>query len=191
LSEEELLRLLSNGDPAGFHVLFPIYFPILCRFAEKYLHDVDLAQDIVQETFIKLWKSGGRFASVPELKGFLYTVTRNGCLNQLRGREREEQRYKAVSGETGTPVSPDESDEITRLEYLAAINRVVRQMPQKMQAVFLLSYEDGMSVEQIAKRMNITVKTVRNQKYKSLQLLRGSLDGLGGITLVLLDLLLR
>jgi RNA polymerase sigma-70 factor (ECF subfamily) len=165
-----MARLLSKGDPAAFRALFSVYFPILCRYAEKYLQNAALAEDVVQETFIKVWKNKGTYATAPELKGFLYTVTRNGCLNVLRSREREEQRYKMAAE---TP----EEDEIAGLEHLAAIYNLVAQMPAKMREVFLLSFEQGLSIEQIARKMHISVKTVRNQKYKSLRLLRLRLGG--------------
>jgi len=191
LQDDELLRLLSERDPTTFKDFFYIYFPILCRYAEKILHDPTLAQDIVQETFIKFWKDQRTYASVPEMKGFLYTVTRNGCLNLLRGREREEQRYKSAFESHTEADVPDTYDEIARLEYLAAVYRVVKEMPEKMRAVFLLSYEEGLSIAQIAAKMKISIKTVRNQKYRSLQLLRSRLGNQGGALLLFLDILLK
>ena len=189
LSEDELLRQLFEEDPAALQHMIAVYFPILCRFAEKFLPDSELAKDIVQETFIKFWKHKRSFTSLQELKGFLYTITRNGCLNLQRGRIREAakcNRAIAFSIE-------DESiyDEITRLEYLAEINKVVRSMPDRMQEVFLLSFEDGLSIDQIAKKLQISLKTVRNQKYKSLQILRNHFKGQRSSLLLLLSLLLK
>ncbi|HTJ11907.1 MAG TPA: RNA polymerase sigma-70 factor [Dinghuibacter sp.] len=168
--EEELARLISQGDPEAFRALFVAYFPILCRYAEKYLGDTTLAEDVVQETFIKVWKNRGTYPTAPELKGFLYTVTRNGCLNVLRSRMREEQRHKVAA-------AAQEEDDIAGLEHLAAIYVQVAGMPAKMREVFLLSFEQGLSIGQIAQKMDISEKTVRNQKYKSLQLLRRRLGG--------------
>lgn len=165
-----MARLVSQGDPGAFRTLFAAYFPILCRFAEKYLGDVAMAEDVVQETFIKVWKTKGTYATAPELKGFLYTVTRNGCLNVLRSREREDARHKAAAA------FPEE-EEVAGLEHLAAIYVLVAGMPDKMREVFLLSFEQGLSIGQIARKMDISLKTVRNQKYKSLQLLRRHLGG--------------
>jgi RNA polymerase sigma-70 factor (ECF subfamily) len=146
----------------------------LCQFAERYLPDGSLAEDIVQETFIKFWQHGGRFGSLLQLKSFLYTVTRNGCLNLLRGREREEDKRQQsavfLTEEDGIDLEP--MYELVRLERLSQINEVVQQMPSKMREVFLLSFEKGLSINEIAAEMKISVKTVRNQKYKSLILLR-------------------
>lgn len=178
LNEKEFLQKLSKGDPAALKVIVMAWFPILCRFAEQYLPDGSLAEDIVQETFIKFWQHGGRFESLLQLKSFLHTVTRNGCLNLLRGREREADK-RQQSAVFLIEEDADEADpmceELVHLERLSQINEIVQQMPPKMREVFLLSFEKGLSINEIAAEMKISVKTVRNQKYKSLILLRARL----------------
>ena len=100
--EPELLARFARGDQRALEELIRDYFPVLCRFAERYLPDSSLAKDVVQETFIKLWKGRGSFESVDALRGYLYVATRNGCLNMNRSRERQESRHLEVaSRETG------------------------------------------------------------------------------------------
>jgi RNA polymerase sigma-70 factor (ECF subfamily) len=191
LNEKELLQRLSGGDIAALKVIVKSYYPILCKFAEQFLPDSGLAEDIVQETFIKFWQYEGSFDSLLKLKSFLYTVTRNGCLNLQRGREREEDKHQKSAVFQSTSAEEEDAvyDEITRLERLHQINQVVRQMPLRMQRVFLLSFEQGLSINEIAAKMNISVKTVRNQKYRSLVLLRTRLTNSGGALLFLAGLL--
>src|SRR5690349_3596077 len=64
LQEDEILSRLSVGDPAALETLIRSNYPVLCRFAEKFLPDASLAKDVVQESFIKLWKSGRSFDSI-------------------------------------------------------------------------------------------------------------------------------
>jgi RNA polymerase sigma-70 factor (ECF subfamily) len=190
-NEKELLQQLSEGDVAALKLIVRSYYPILCKFAQQFLPDSSLAEDIVQETFIKLWQNEGSFDSLLKLKSFLYTVTRNGCLNLQRGREREEDKHqKSVVFQSTTGEEEDAVyDEITRLERLSQINAIVQQMPVRMQRVFLLSFQQGLSINEIAAKMNISVKTVRNQKYKSLVLLRTRLTNSGGALILLIGLL--
>ena len=190
LDEQELFRQLSAGDPAALQVLVKAYFPILSRFAKKFLPDAALAEDIAQETFIKFWQYQGSFETFQGLKSFLFTVTRNGCLNLQRGREREEDKHQKSSAVQEVETS-SVYDEITRLEYLGQINLVVRRMPAKMQEIFLLSFEEGLTIDEIAAKLRISVKTVRNQKYKSLVILRKRFGNSGGSLLLLLHLLLK
>jgi RNA polymerase sigma-70 factor (ECF subfamily) len=182
-----LLRQLSAGDPAALREIVLVYFPILCRYAEKFLPDSFLAKDIVQETFVKLWQYQGTFETFQGLKSFLFVVTRNGCLNLQRGRAREEKKHHMHAKEEMTDA--EAYDEIAWMEQLARINEAVMQMPEKMRTVFLLSFREGLSIGEIARRMNISNKTVRNQKYKSLIVLKGFFHGSRASFLLLLTLL--
>jgi RNA polymerase sigma-70 factor (family 1) len=188
-NKQELLYRLSQGDPAALEELVNAYFPVLCRFAEKFLPDSSLAKDIVQETFINLWKARKSFESLSGLKGFLYTSTRNGCLNHLRGREREENKHLAASS-----LDPLEMDsvltEIVRAESIALIYETVRLMPEKMQEIFYLSFQEGLTVKEISISLDMNIKAVKKQKYKALVILRAKFGSNREPLLALLTLLL-
>lgn len=188
LDETALLRQFSAGDPAALQDIVKTYFPILCKFAERFLPDSSLAKDIVQETFIKLWQYEGSFETCQGLKSFLFVVTKNGCLNLQRGRARQKDKHTKSSTAENTLAESD-YDEIARLEHLARINQVVQQMPRKMQSVFLLSFREGLSIPEIAGKLNISPKTVRNQKYKSLVVLRSVFSSSSASLLLVLGFL--
>lgn len=169
--ERDIFLRLSQGDTLALGELMKSYFPVLCKYAEHFVRDSTLAKDIVQEVFIRLWQYKGTFEAVGNLKAFLFLSTKNGCLNTLRSRERENDKHmKATQLDASETQAIDEK--IVRLEYMAEVNQVVQRLPEKMREVFSLSFEEGLSIEEIAKRMGISAKTVRNQKYKSLVILR-------------------
>ena len=148
-----------------------LYFPVLCRFAEKYVGDSLQAQDIVQETFIRFWKKRSLFATTYALKRFLYVSVRNACLDTLRNQQRaanrveEFVRYRRWEDSVGV-------DEIIYSELLAAIRRAMLALPEKMQEVFCLAYMEGLSNDEISARLQLSHQTVRNQKTRALQILR-------------------
>lgn len=171
LVDSELFLRLSQRDASALGDLMKGYFPILCAYAERFVEDSALAKDIVQEVFIKFWEYKGSFDGFGNLKAFLFQLTKNGCLNLLRGRERENSKHmKAAQLHTTAIRSIDEA--ISKLEYLAEINLVVQRLPVKMREVFRLSFEEGLSIVEISRQLGISEKTVRNQKYKSLIILR-------------------
>lgn len=186
---EDLLLPLSAGDPAALEILIGAYYAILCRFAEKYLPDASLAEDVVQESFIKLWKSGKSFATTGALKAYLYTITRNGCLDLVRSRSRLHNRHQQVAADHELATEPILSA-IIRAESLAMIYQVVNDMPEKMQQVFYLSYEEGLSVSEIAVQLGMNLKAVKKQKYKALVALRSRFSNRQQPLLVLLGALL-
>lgn len=181
---------LAHGEPSALQELIRTYFPVLCRYAEKFLPDSSLAKDVAQETFIKVWNARPAFTSIHSLKGFLFVTTKHGCLNLNRGRERMETRHREVFEEQPGTTEPVLKD-IVLSEYLALVYGVVRTLSPAMRQVFYLSYEEGMTVSEIAAHLNMNLKTVKNHKYKTLLLLRSKFGSQHGPLLVLLSLLLK
>jgi RNA polymerase sigma-70 factor (family 1) len=169
---EELMPDLSAKEPAAFETLIRSYYAVLCRFAEKFLPDASLAEDVVQETFIKFWKSDKSFDSIQALKAYLYAITRNGCLDLLRSRNRLQNRHQQVATDSEPAMEPVLTA-IIQAESIALIYQAVKAMPEKMQQVFFLSYREGMTVSEIATHLGMNVKYVKKQKYKALVALRG------------------
>lgn len=159
-------------DPDALEQLIRSYYAVLCRFAENFLPDASLAQDIVQETFIKLWKSGKTFDSVKALKAYLYAITRNGCLDLIRSRTRMDNRHQQATAGSAEATEPVLAA-IIRAESIGLIYQAVKAMPAKTQEIFMLSYREGMTVSEIAAQLGMNVKAVKKQKYKALVALRG------------------
>ena len=184
-TDEELLQRLSTGDAAALEVIIRIHYAVICRFAEKFLPDSALAQDIAQESFIKLWRSPRNFDSLTALKAWLYTTTRNGCLDMIRNRSRlDDRHHRAAVDEQHAAESV--LAEIIRSESIALIYQFVSEMPEKMRQVFLLSYREGMRVSEIAAQLGWKVKAVKKQKYKALVALRGRFGRNAGVLLLFL-----
>lgn len=190
INDENFLTQWSKGEPAALKALVDSYFPVLCRYAQKMLPDESLAKDIVQETFIKLWKYKGTFSTLDGLKGFLYTTTRNGCLNLLRGRAREEARHSKLADTSPSEAEPILNN-IVQAESIALLFQAVQTLPEKMREVLMLSFREGLSIREIALQLNTTEKNVRKRKYKALISLRKRLTLTGQPLLILAALLLR
>lgn len=184
-SDQELLQRLSEGDSVALETLIRDYYAVICRFAEKFLPDSSLAEDVAQESFIKLWRSGRTFDTLTALKAWLYTITRNGCLDTIRNRGRLNERHQRAAAGEQEAMEPVLT-EIIRAESLSLIYRFVRDMPEKMRQVFLLSYREGMTVSEIATLLGWKVKAVKKQKYKALVALRGRFGRNASILLLLI-----
>ena len=75
---------IKRGNKNAFKKLFDDYFPILCVFSFHYVEDKEVCKDIVQESFLSYWERKENFDDLLKVKSFLYTVTRNKCLNHLK-----------------------------------------------------------------------------------------------------------
>lgn len=145
-----------------------LYMP-LCMYALRLVEEPTASEDIVQDSFIKAWRyceAGGIVDSFPS---FMYRTVRNECLLFLRGR-------KITVGEEYIPEVSD--TDIDTSERDARIWRAIGSLPEKCKKVFLLSKQKGLSNDEIAREMGISIKTVKNQMTKALGRLRETLrDG--------------
>jgi RNA polymerase sigma-70 factor (ECF subfamily) len=149
---------------------FNSYYKPLCLYAMHYLSgDADEAEDIVQECFIKLWKSR---AENP--KPFLYSAVRNACVDYLR-------RSKNISAE----IHPEDLAGIITDEAAAERSfdeaelwTAVDSLPERCREIFLMSKLKGMKYREIAEELGLSEKTVEHQISKALRVLKGKKGGI-------------
>jgi RNA polymerase sigma-70 factor (family 1) len=170
LTTEKCTRLKQQKIPE-FEKVFHLFNPALVFFARRLVNDAAIAQDIVTEVFVKLWQKQADFKTVYSAKAFLYISTRNACLNhnqqvQYQARIRETIRQQSNDIEAGG------MNEAIHAEVLQQVYNIVNGLPEKCKEVMLLSYTKGLDCHEIARRMRLSVHTVRNQKNRGVHLIR-------------------
>lgn len=165
------MELLKKKDNAAWQYLIRIYAPVLLRLAQKIVKDNAAAEDVVSDVFVKLWQQNTNFNSLQQIKKYLYTSTQNGCLNFLRGKQREMNRHE-IFAKVYLQQEEVLEQEFIYTELLAEIRKALDTLPAKMRQIFMLAYFKEMSNEEIAKHLDLSNQTVRNQKSAALTLLR-------------------
>ena len=155
------LQQLKAGDDRAFKLLFERYYASLCAFATSFVNDPDVAEDIVQEIFFKLYADKPTFEVVVALKSYRYLVTKNQCLNYLK-HARIEQEY----------LSSIEEREQTTFFF----NQIVEQE--------LLAME-GFDNAEIAEKLNLSIDSVKSHKKRGKQFLKSRLGDITAILLLL------
>ena len=150
--------------------LFRQHYRTLCLFATHFLDDVDTAEDVVMDCFVRFAEKtddGELFASP---KNYLFRMTRNACLDYLR-----RHRYTTdAEAEVSLPCLPDDSDEWQeRSEREARLWTEIDNLPEMCRRVFLMSKRDGKHNSEIASALGISVKTVEAHIHKAYTTLRG------------------
>lgn len=168
----------QKGNAAAFRHIFDVYYRALCYFAGTMIDDADEVEDVVSEVFVKLWQKSTDFNSMSRIKGFLYIATKNLCIDRLR-----QQRRNATSMEDyfyGVDQLHDSSDQnLLETEVLRLIYEEIEHLPTRAQAIFKLIFFEGLRTDEVALRLGISVKTVRNQKARAVQLLQIALHKRG------------
>ncbi len=156
-----------------FRELFEKEYGNLCRYAMSYMQDSHLAEDVVQETFIRIWEQKRDLITSPQVKFYLITAVRNNCISALRKQN--------TRGEVLMEATPDAPPEpfITSRQHYEQLNEqkkkiadALNQLPPKCKEVFLLIKMQGLSYKQVAESLDISVKTVENQMGKAIKILR-------------------
>lgn len=150
-----------------FEIAFrKLYLP-LGMYALRFVDDVDIAEDLEQDAFMKAWLYVGSGNDVGNFTSFMYRTLRNECLKYLRDR-------RETLGEDSIPeISEDGIDTSFRD---ARIWKAIDSLPEKCREVFLMSKRDGLTNEDIAEELGISIKTVKNQITKAFKRLREALS---------------
>jgi len=167
---EKNKRLKQEPIPE-FEKIFRLFNPALCFFARRWVYDDAIAQDIVTDVFVKLWQKRSDFQTLYSLKAFLYISTRNACINH-----NQQVQYQARIRETirqqSNDIDTDGVSEIIHTEVLQQVYAIVNELPEKCRDVMLLSYAKGLDCHEIARKMRVSVHTVRNQKNRGMHLVK-------------------
>lgn len=167
-------KRIQQGDIKEFEKLFRKYYQPLCLFANKFLRDMDSAEEIVQELFYNLWKNKESISITSSIKAYLYQSVRNNSLKyieHLAVKERYSNEVKRQQVNSAT----DESNSIELAELNDVIEKTLNQLPERCRQIFLLSRFDGLKYHEIATKLSISVKTVEANMGKALQLFRTNL----------------
>ncbi len=166
---------LGNGEKIDLNDFFNIYYPELNSFASRYIVNLTVCEDIVQEVFISFWEKQKSFPNIQAVKAFFYTSTRNSCLDYLKHCKVEE-RYR-VQNKTADETTESFLDEVIRKEAYSEIYCEINKLPEMGKKVLLLSLHEN-SNEEIAKILDIAINTVKTHKARAYKVLRKNLNAL-------------
>jgi RNA polymerase sigma-70 factor (ECF subfamily) len=165
----------ERSSPDPIVSVFDQYYTRLCYFAFKLVHDKEVAKDIVQDVFLKCWKSIPEVGEEAATRNFLYLSVRNASLNHLR-HEGVEKRYSESQKNENQYDESGILEQLIRAEVLAEIRTAIEALPEGCRHVLKLGFFEGLKNEEIAQQLNISIHTVKSQKQRALKLLRLKLD---------------
>lgn len=164
------LEKIREGDERSFEALYRAFVPGLCALVARYVHAPDVAEELVQELFLTLWRRRAELEIQGSLTTYLYGAARNRALNWLQ-REQTASRWRLAIGETLS-----ESDRSTPGEHellgMLDLQEAIEHLPPRCKLIFTLHRQQGMSYGEIAESLGLSVRTVEAQMRRALQLIR-------------------
>ncbi|RAV30552.1 RNA polymerase sigma factor [Sinomicrobium soli] len=172
---KDTLKAFSLGDHEAFQAIFELMEPRLYSFVLSYTKSSYIAEEIVQEVFIRIWERREGIRLSGSFSSLLYTTAKNLTLNYLRNASQRavirEELWKNL-----TEFSGDAEAELIFSEYHEILEEIVDHLPSKKRSIYRMSREEGKSNAEIADILEISPKTVKNNLWQIVETIRMQLQ---------------
>ncbi|MDR1720699.1 MAG: RNA polymerase sigma-70 factor [Dysgonamonadaceae bacterium] len=168
IEDKILFNEIKNRNKEVFESLFYEYYPRLVKYAEGFVFDRQVCEDIVQDLFIYFWEKTDAIQLEQSIKAYFFQSVKNRCLNHLRDLHIHD-THRLLYLES--MLNDDESDWVDP-EMISRIEAAITALPPQMASVFRMKYLDGLKYREISKLNNISENTVKTQIQRAKERLR-------------------
>ncbi|MDP2888512.1 MAG: RNA polymerase sigma-70 factor [Bacteroidota bacterium] len=169
------IPLLRKGDKKAYEAVYDEFFGVLYHLCINYLHDDKVSEELVQDTFMKLWEIRETLNDQINIRNFLYTITKNNCLNYLRNQKislKHQENIKYLEMQFNYEALEKLGNYLQFEELREKIDEAISKLPAEVIETFKLSRFEELSYREIADRQGISIKTVEARISKALRILR-------------------
>ncbi len=178
--EKELFSRIAQGDEGAFTELFHLPFIV------KLTRDSHLAQEMIQETFLRLWKNRNELSAIDHPSAWIYRIASNVSLTYLKTQSNRKRLLEKIEPSESTEAT---SDVIFAKELNLIIQRAVNLLPERRQEIYRLSREQGLSHQEIAEKLRLSINTVKNQIGISLKFIQEFINKETSLSIITLAIL--
>jgi RNA polymerase sigma-70 factor (ECF subfamily) len=184
IADDQLMRNVANGDATSLEVLYDRYVRQCFGLALRLLNNPQIAEEVVQEVFTKLWSRPDSYSATKgKFASWLLSLVHHRCIDELRRRSNNEARLEdPVTGsllDTQLDPAPDPSDQVALMEQQVAVRQALQELVPNQREVLMLAYFGGLSQSQIASELKQPLGTVKTRVRMGLQKLKLLLDARG------------
>lgn len=163
MNDDELIRLILSGDETAAEELVKRWYAPILRYCRQHCGSTKEAEDIVQETFLNLFRNLPKYKGNGKFKAYLYTIARHLCIDESRII-----RFLPLEEENLV----EDYDEILQIEDRAEIGYLLRTLPERQREAIILRFGEGLSFAEIAKVMGCNIKTAQSHVRCALKKMR-------------------
>jgi len=172
-SPEHHLQAFRAGKESGFDYFFRAYYKPLCFFASRFVKDSTVAEDLVSDNLMQVWKKRELFTTVPHFKNYCYKSLRYACLRWLHQRQNNKHKQKITV--LSDALVPCLIDSIIHAEFIQHVYEAFNKLPPACRIIFNKLYVEGKSVRDTAAELGLATTTVKTQKTRGIKALRKQL----------------
>jgi RNA polymerase sigma-70 factor (family 1) len=170
-NDQQLIRDFREGSVVALKTIYQLHYRSLWAFAVRILKDEMVSEDIVAETFVKLWERRGRFENIKGLVGFLFTVVKNECISYINEEKKKVNSHAELTYLAGQDKELMDAEQI-RAELIQLALLEGSSLPAGMKRVFTLLYIDGLSTRQVSEELNLSLNTIQEHRAQAIKRLK-------------------
>jgi RNA polymerase sigma-19 factor, ECF subfamily len=181
-SDEKLMLEIKAGNMLAFDALYKNYSKRLFNFAYSILKSQEESENIVQDVFLKLWESRAKVEKNSSVKSYLFSIAYNSTISILRKKIKNNEfieYLKSLQEPYEEPALIYEYKELTE-----KLHSIVHQLPLRQKEIYILHKEEGLTYQDIAEKLNISINTVENHMSRALKTVRLKLGNYSLVTLL-------
>jgi len=165
------IEKLKKGDTAAFSALFLAYYQHFVRYACRITGNKDVAEEIVQEAFVKLWEARETLLVQVSLKPYMLKSIQNRCIDWHR-HNKIRQNVNAIIKEEAILTNYDTDNYILKSELESKLNTALSMLPEEVEEAYRMNRFEGLKYHEIAQKLNVSVRTIEVRVGRALHLLR-------------------
>jgi len=173
INERELLEKIATGDESAFKDLFHVWRDKLYFFVLRITHSPAMAEDILQDVFVKIWTNRASLHTIQHLDAYIYKMSRNQAIT---GMKRAAQETLILSELKKTPDAEEAvTDDVIHRELSRNFQAILHKLPTQQRLVYTLTHIHGLKHDEVAQQLKISASTVKNHMTRALCTIRQEL----------------
>ncbi len=167
--KKRTVRCFVAGDPVAFRKVYDAYKDKLLAYSLKFTKSVPDAEEVVQQSFIRLWEFRGRINPNRPLDPYVYRIVRNCAFDYLKEVARAARLKEDLQS---VLVAPSYQENLSANQCAEMAQRAIEMLPEKRQIIFRMNYDEDMTHQEIAEALQISIHTVKSQLVKATKTVR-------------------
>lgn len=178
IDEKELILSVKSGSECSYKALYKLWVSRLYRFVYHYVKSETVTDDIVQETFLRIWNNRSKLDPECSFKSYLFTISYRLLLKEIHRQLNNPVMAEFIDYQSELATATDEAERKLEFDlFLVALEKAKKLLPPRQREIFEMNKELNIPILDIAKKLNIGEQVVRNQLSASLKLIRTEMSG--------------
>jgi RNA polymerase sigma-70 factor (ECF subfamily) len=181
-TERILLEQVAGGDKQAFGALYDLHSDALYQFVFRFVKSPDLANDVCQEIFMKIWEERQGASRINAFRTYLFTIAKNHTFTVLK-RAAVDEKVRTEVIRNYVTVKNDTEESVLTSEYQQFLQQVLNTLPAQSRTVFFLCRQEEKSYEEAAQLLGISASAIKKHMVRSMKAMRGAVEKNMGIAL--------